>query len=72
MATLKDLTGQTFGTLIVIERTGRINVKRQAFWKCKCGCGRIIEVRGDNLRAGKSTKCCVCNRNAGWGSRELL
>ena len=37
----KDLTGQKFGLLTVLERTNKKN--RTYFWKCQCDCGNICE-----------------------------
>ena len=69
---VKDMTGKTFGELIVIGMANRTDAKKRAFWKCKCHmCERIIEVRGDNLRRGNSTKCSYCATN-GRGSREAV
>lgn len=70
---VKNISGERFGELLVIERTGRTDLKRRAYWKCKCLiCGRFIEVRGDNLRRGASTKCCKCHNGSGRGSREII
>ena len=61
----KDITGQHFGRLTVIERDynypfeHNLARKTSAYWKCKCDCGNIITVRGTNLRNGK-TKSCGC------------
>lgn len=73
MAFVKDLTGQTFGNLLVIERTNRVNAKRQAFWKCKCQvCGKYYEMRGDSLRLGDSKGCRNCSGRGGTASREII
>ena len=58
----KDIIGQKFGDLVVIGHSDRTNAKQQAFWLCRCGCGRTIEVRGDNLRCGITKECTVCGR----------
>jgi len=55
---MKDLTGQKFGRLTVIEKTGK-GRDGHAVWKCFCGCGNIIEVRGSHLLSGH-TKSCGC------------
>jgi len=59
---LKDLTGQKFGELIVLCRannyispSGNVSTK----WKCKCSCGKEIEVLANNLTRGH-TKSCGC------------
>jgi len=54
----KDETGKTYGRLQVIERAGT-NGKRSVRWLCKCDCGNIAIINGDNLRNG-STKSCGC------------
>lgn len=53
---VKDISGQRFGILTVIERdTSKIG--GAAYWKCQCDCGNICSVRGNNLRSGKKTSC---------------
>lgn len=52
-----DITGQTFGRLIVIEHAGLKN--HVSYWMCKCTCGNIIKVRYNNLTRG-TTKSCGC------------
>ena len=49
----KDLVGQQFGRLTVIENLS--GGKK----KCKCQCGNIIEVKTDNLTSG-NTQSCGC------------
>lgn len=59
---LKDLTGQRFGKLLVLERAdntwdGRVR------WKCKCDCGTIKEITGEALRRGDSMSCgCMASK----------
>ncbi len=53
MATLKDLTGQKFNRLTAIKYLGGRK------WRCKCDCGRIIDVFTNNLTRG-NTKSCGC------------
>ena len=54
MGRRKDLTGQRFGRLIVIEYSG--NSK----WICQCDCGTITKpIYGQSLKGGK-TKSCGC------------
>lgn len=54
----KDSTGQRFGRLVVMERSGVTN-SGQATWKCRCDCGRITVKSGACLRGG-ITKSCGC------------
>lgn len=55
---IKDITGQTFGYLTVIEKTDK-RIQRKVVWKCKCICGKEIEVLSTNLTSGR-TKSCGC------------
>ena len=56
---MKDLTGQKFGRLTVIEKTTKRSPHGEIIWKCRCKCGNITEVRGSNLLGGH-TKSCGC------------
>ena len=55
-----DMTGKRFGNLKVIKPSRRTNKKRQMFWVCRCDCGRLLRVRGDNLQSGNTDKCSYC------------
>ena len=61
MSALKDLTGQRFGRLVVIERAGSDKDKR-ATWKCQCDCGEVRVVYSCNLLHG-IMKSCGCYKN---------
>ena len=61
MATLKDLTGQQFGRLVVTERAGNDKYYR-AMWKCQCDCGEIRVESSSNLLRGL-VKSCGCLRS---------
>lgn len=56
----KDLTGQKFGRLIVLQRdfSERSNIKR-AYWLCQCDCGKQKIILGKNLLNG-SIRSCTC------------
>ena len=57
---VKDLTGQRFGTLVVVNF--QPNDKRGAYWLCQCDCGNITIARGSSLTQGRTTSCkCVRN-----------
>ena len=60
MGALKDLTGQRYGRLVVIERAGS-STKREATWKCLCDCGKTIISPGYNLRSGNTNSCGCLN-----------
>ena len=58
--TFIDLTGQTFGRLLVLERSFH-KASIRARWLCKCNCGNTLIVRSGELRSG-GTKSCGCLR----------
>lgn len=53
-----DLTGKRYGKLVVIKEDGKDKYNK-IMWLCKCDCGNIARVLGNNLRLGK-TKSCGC------------
>ena len=61
-AMLRDLTGQQFGKLSVIERAGS-DRRKQAMWLCRCDCGKMHTTRGRLLVRG-DTSSCGCLRAA--------
>ena len=58
---LKDIKGQKFGKLTVLERAEDFigPSGRETQWLCKCDCGNTVVVRGHSLRNGH-TKSCGC------------
>ena len=56
----KDITGQKFGRLTVLERSHSLP-NQGVFWRCKCDCGNEIIVRGAKMRNGH-TQSCGCFR----------
>ena len=63
MGKIKDLTGQRFGRLTVIERAGTYSApncrSKSATWRCKCDCGNESVLVGNDLSRG-ATKSCGC------------
>jgi hypothetical protein len=55
---LIDLSGKTFGRLIVISRSGSSKDGR-AVWLCRCVCGSEKIIIGKELRLGR-TRSCGC------------
>lgn len=56
------MTGQAFGRLTVIERSGSFGCGKgrgQAIWRCSCECGGEVSVRRDHLVSG-NTRSCGC------------
>ena len=50
-STFKDITGQHFGEWEAIEYSGN------GYWKCRCSCGTVRNVRGAALRFGYTKSC---------------
>jgi len=62
MPAFRDLTGQRFGRLVVVEkRDGRR--RGNVMWLCRCDCGQTTPIRGCDLRNGH-TKSCGCLQKA--------
>lgn len=64
MAHVKDLSGQKFGSLEVLDKfETRLSGKRKkAYWLCKCVCGEEKFIRGSSLVNGCTTSC-GCQKN---------
>jgi hypothetical protein len=58
MSALKDITGQRFGRLVAIRRSGS-NAKGRAMWLFQCDCGNSHTAAGVDVRCG-GTHCCGC------------
>lgn len=61
MGKAKEIVGQKFGKLMVLERAGT-DKQGQALWRCRCECGNEIIVRGTALRAGHTISCGCLRR----------
>lgn len=55
---VRDLTGQKFNFLTVIEYAGQ-NKHRMAMWVAQCECGKTVTLTRGNLVSG-NTKSCGC------------
>lgn len=58
---IKDITGQKFNRLTVLEFAGYKEMKsgRRTLWKCQCDCGNIVYATGNALQRN-NTKSCGC------------
>lgn len=54
---IKDLTGQRFGRLTVLNLDKTEN--RKSYWRCQCDCGNQVIVRSDCLKSGTGRPCTV-------------
>ena len=64
MPPFKDLTGQTFGYLYVIEPTPKRKGSNRVF-RCRClNCGKIVELPSRTIAHSQQVSCgCIKNRN---------
>jgi hypothetical protein len=53
----KDLTGQRYGRLVVLEQVGR-NKHSHILWKCACDCGNFATTTTSQL--GRRKNSCGC------------
>lgn len=68
---LKDLSGQKFGHLLVLNYIGTINGNSK--YKVKCDCGKEYEVFASNLTQGNTTSCgCIKESHGENKIREIL
>lgn len=71
-----DLTGQKFGRLLVLSFAYN-NKHRQSMWNCKCDCGKITVVLGNELTSGGTQSCgclfteTICNYKHGYSKTKL-
>lgn len=55
-----DISGNRYGRWTVIREAGK---KGKAItWLCKCDCGIVKEIRGNNLKSGQSKSCGCLDR----------
>ena len=62
MGKFRDLTGEKFNMLTVIEQTGR-DAYGKILWRCQCDCGNETVTHGRDLVNGHC-KSCGCIKNA--------
>lgn len=69
-AIFKDETGNKYGLLTVLKRTGTKNGK--AVWLCQCECGNQCEVVGSDLRNGQQSSCGCLHSKGELKIRQIL
>lgn len=57
MAACTDLTGKTFGELIIISKSSRRASNGGVYWNCRCSCGCEKEILGQSLKNGRTISC---------------
>lgn len=58
---MKDITGNRYGTLLVLSCTGEKTKNRTFIWNCLCDCGKECKVSRSSLLSG-NTKSCGCGQ----------
>lgn len=61
----KDLTGQSFGFLTVIENTNKQDKYSNFIWLCQCSCGNTIEINTPQLTQEKTISCGCKSKSHG-------
>lgn len=56
-AVAHDLSGKTFGEFTVLEIAENSERKGNVYWRCRCSCGKEIEVAATLLVTGRKTSC---------------
>lgn len=65
-----DLSGKKYGKLTVLERAEYSKTAHTYFWNCKCDCGKLVKINGNNLKSGH-TKSCGCYKIENKKTHEL-
>ena len=60
----KNLIGQKFGNLTVIEET-KERKNGCIVWKCRCDCGNIVNIITNSLTSGNTSSCGCINYSIG-------
>ena len=68
---MKDITGERFGKLTVIEYAG-LDARKEALWLCRCDCGTEKVINGCALRRGNIVSCGCKSPNYKHGMRTSL
>lgn len=58
-----DLVNRRFGLLSVVKQNGKSSTN-QIMWDCICDCGQCKNIRGSDLRSGKTHSCGCLIRKA--------
>lgn len=68
---VRDLTGKSFGRLVVIERAPKRPRSHCTFWACICGCGNRTVVESSSLVRGHIRSCgCLARESAHIGNKK--
>src|SRR5574342_481002 len=64
-AQLKNLTGLTFGSLVVVSQVSQRASNGGVIWTCRCTCGQFVNVAGGDLKKWRPDQIlsCGCRRH---------
>lgn len=68
----KDLLGQIFGRLTVIEKTNNRSSSGSIIWKCQCECGNIVEIPTNALTSAHTMSCGCLQSKGEYDITKLL
>ena len=67
-----NLTGQIFGRITVLKDSENRDKQGNILWKCKCDCGKTVEISSKNLRLGNTQSCgCLQREKARKWAKKL-
>ena len=72
MSEIKDITGQKFGRLTVLKKAHFSLSGHSYYWECRCDCGKVVTVLGNNLKRGHSKSCGCYGRDSKKARTENL
>lgn len=67
---IENLTGKKFGYWTVLKMAPR--EEQHIYWTCICDCGTIKNLRGDELKSGRSQSCGCKNSSRGADKIEQM
>ena len=67
---INDLSGQTFGNLIALERIGT-NSGSHSVYKCRCSCGNVINITDTELKRFGKFACPECTNSISQGEKLI-
>jgi hypothetical protein len=65
----QDLYTRTFGLWTVLDSAP--SVKNETYWRCRCQCGKIVNVGTKNLTTGRSKSCGCATKELHGGSKSI-
>jgi len=68
---LVDMIGKRFGLLTVIDRDKTERKGSEAYWICRCECGRVKSINGCSLRKGATKSCGSGLHKIGNGAHDI-